>query len=513
MNTSIRSAALTLLFVTASVGLVGQPPQRATARQTTSTKTAATAASRSIREIVSELRRFHDESHDGVNGPLSPAVVRNLTALKHGLRDVIVETVAAQNTANVDPNALTAQMIDYLEREDVPVGDSGGYGVISRIEFRRPTEYPSWLVATTTVSIPYGEDTSLYLFELKGDSWRYALSLESNGYKGIYEAQGWLTYHVAPTTPGREPYLVTAEVSPSSASVWQALRLKVWRVGADPDHPRVLAKRSLSYCLDDAYYFSIRADGFGLIYLSESVDPELAGFRGVHYLEYVVSPRRAWVARELTIDPYNVIRKWAAQSWTLAQQSVDTSSKKGVLREWHRRMQNGHWACGPGYESVNHRLVEDKEQLLAVARCTEGQDEKPSAFAVLTASRSGFRIASISATKPSLPEMDYDGYFFAGIAGLTDPVPVSIVQPKWPANVPKTASQMKLRMSAVVDEHGEVTDDVSVLDWPDDQSGIVIPAIQALKKWKYAPGRRLCLSTNATIGQRRCRHPVLQRYR
>jgi len=41
-------------------------------------------------------------------------------------------------------------------------------------------------------------------------------------------------------------------------------------------------------------------------------------------------------------------------------------------------------------------------------------------------------------------------------------------------------------MSAVIDEYGGVID-VSVIDWPSKK--IVVPAIQAVKKWKYIPGR------------------------
>jgi hypothetical protein len=49
MNTSISFATLMLLLL-ANTGLLGQPPQ-------------PTARSRSIRDIVSELRRFHGEEN------------------------------------------------------------------------------------------------------------------------------------------------------------------------------------------------------------------------------------------------------------------------------------------------------------------------------------------------------------------------------------------------------------------------------------------------------------------
>jgi hypothetical protein len=466
MKASIAFAALMLLPL-ANTALLGQPPQR-------------TARSRSIRDIVSELRRFHgDENRDS---EVPPEVSRNLQALKHGLRDMIIQTLSEPNSATTEPNILATEVIEHLEREDVPVGDSGGYGVISKIEFRRPAEYPSWLVATTTVSIPYGEDTSLYIFDLKGGTWKYVLSQETDGYAEISGAQGWLTYRVA--SAGGRPYVMTADVSPAQASVWQALRLRVLRVGVDPDHPLMLAKRTLSYCLDDAYYFSVHADGFGLIYLDYAVDPELAGYRSVHYLEYAVSAKGAWVSRDIKIDPSDAIRRWVSSNWTAAQKSVDRLSA-GQLQEWHRRFRAEGWTCGPDEASLSHSVDDGEEQLLAVVDCSKRGDEKPSAFAVLRFGHSGVRIVTISGTKPSLPQGDET--YFAGVEGVTNPVPVSTPQPRWPVDVSEPARQVELRMSAVVDEHGRVTD-VGVLDWPDDQNKVIVPAIRALRKWEYRPG-------------------------
>jgi hypothetical protein len=53
-------------------------------------------------------------------------------------------------------------------------------------------------------------------------------------------------------------------------------------------------------------------------------------------------------------------------------------------------------------------------------------------------------------------------------------------------------------MSAVVDEHGRVTD-VAVLDWPNDQNKVIVPAIRALRKWEYRPGLRNGKPVNVQI--------------
>lgn len=474
MDSSMRSAALALLLLLLHAPLWGQPSPKV-----------AVTPSRSVRDIVSELRRSHTDPDKDAEEDVPPVVARNLKALKHGLRDMIVQTLAAPTAVSKKPDVLAAEVIEQLKREDVPVGDTGGYGVISGIKFRRPPEYPSWLIATTTVSIPYGEDTSLYLFELKDDAWKLALSQESNGYTAIRDAQGWLTYEVSPAPPGEKPYLITAEVSPASMSVWQALRLRILRVGPDAGHPTLLAKRTLSYCLDDSYYFSVDAGGFGLMYLDFAADQELAGYRSVHYLEYRVSGSHALVARDIVIDPYNVLRKWIAQNWTVARESIDSSATDD-LRGWHERMKTGSWSCGLGDPSLSDRRVAGHEQLFSTVACTKGKDSKPSEYVVLHATHNGFRIVNISNEKPDISEGV--STWRANIKGLTNPVPVLVPQPQWPTGVPRAAKELKLRMSVAVDEHGNVTD-VNLLDWPDDRYKVVVPAIEAVKTWKYKPGK------------------------
>jgi hypothetical protein len=447
---------------------------------------ASAAGDRPIRQVVSELRRFQGAADREMDVP--PRVRANLTALKHALRDVIVEVAASPDALTVATEVLNARVVERLEREGVPVGDEGGFGAIPKIEFRRPSEYPAWLIGTTSLSIPYGLDTSLYLFEIRGSSWKHVLTLESNGYTTISDAQGWLTYYVAPPAQGQKPYLVAADITPSSASVWQMLRVKVLRIGSTPATPLVLASRRLDYCLDDAYYFSMRANGFGLIYLTSAVDGELAGYRGVHYLEYAVDTNRASRVEEVTIDPYNVIGKWAAEDWLIALRSVDASAREG-LRDWHQRFRTDPWACGLGGVGVSHRVDGTREQLLAVAGCTQGGDKAPSAYVVFAAGRRGFQITSISNTKPELPEETGEIIYSAGGPGMTDPALQNSIRPKLPAGVTASGpAPVKVPFRIIVKEDGSVDPAVTVRSWPLSDDRIIVPAISAVRQWKYKPG-------------------------
>jgi len=458
---------------------------------------ASTAHERPIRRIVSELRRFQAGAHREMDVP--PRVAANLTSLKHALRDVIVDIAASPDAVNVATDVLVGRVVEHLEREDVPVGDEGGFGAIPNIEFRRPSEYPAWLIATTSLSIPYGLDTSLYLFEIRGGSWKHVLTVESNGYTTITGAQGWLTYYVALPLLGQKPYLVTADVTPAMASVWQELRLRVLRIGRTPETPAVLASRGLNYCLDDTYYFSIRPNGFGLIYLTSAVDGELAGYRGVHYLEYAVDANRASKIKEVTVDPYNVVRKWATEDWLIASRSVDASEREG-LREWHQRFRTDRWACGLGGLRVTHRLDSDREQLLAVATCTQGDDTASSAYVVFAAGRLGFRIVSISSTKPGLLEESGETIYGAGGSDLTDPVLENAVPPKLPPGVTGSGpTSVKIPFRIVVKQDGSVDPAVTIWNWPLNDVWIIVPAIKAVRQWKYKPGVKDGRPVNVSI--------------
>lgn len=327
-----------------------------------------------------------------------PDVAANLTALKHALRDLVIAAAAAPGAIETSAESLTANVINQVEDAGVPVGGDGVFGVISRIEFRRPERFPDWLLATTSLAIPYGVDTSLYLFEKSGNGWKYALALEANGYHEISAAQGGLTYYVSPMAEGKRPYLVTAEVTPWPTSVWQILRLRVLRIGRTPDRPLVLAARALSYCLDGDSFVSIRADRFSLIYEAEAADPALGGFRGVHYLEYAVGGGGARIARETAIDPDNWVRKWAARDWAMAGKSVK-SADADILRTWHTRFRAGRWSCG-GPTYLSQRTAGASDELLSVSQCNKGLERNPSEYVVIAAGHGGFRIDSISATKP-----------------------------------------------------------------------------------------------------------------
>ena len=435
----------------------------------------ATAA---IRDIVTRLR--HVQTHEG-DAIIPPSAISDLTALKHALRDLITNTVNV--ATDMPPEELQARVIAQLEREDVPVGDitgdDGGYGVITAINLARPKEYPGWLIATTSLAIPYGDDTSLYVYEIRTGAWQLAMSLESNGYDEISGAQGWLQYRVGLSLGGRVPFLVATDHNPWPTSNWQGLRLGVFQVSRRPEHPLRLVKRDLFYWISEPYQVSIRPGGFGLIYDGPSVPGVKDWNVAVHYREYAVSPGAAVLLRASAVDPNVFAGRWAQAPWSIASASVDEPARAGS-REWHDRLRQSRFPCLGGTE-LARRVSEGRERLLAITECS---DSTPVGYLVLRAGSQGFRIASISSNWPKWLPDEAPPSCTPAPPGETHPTVEQTVQPKLPDGFESGAVRLK-----VVAEAGGAVRSVHVIDWPD-RPGLVVPAIRAVRQWKFKPGTR-----------------------
>jgi hypothetical protein len=427
---------------------------------------------RSIRSVVSALR---GAKLDEVAIEVPPDVAQNLTTLKRALRSLIVEAVEAPANSALTPDALSIMVTRRLEDQDVPVGDTfGAYGAINSIRFERPKEYPGWLIAETSLSMPYSDDVSLYVFELRNGRWKQVMIVEANGYRWISEAQGSMEHKVLRSSTGT-PYLITSEVSASAASVWQRLRLRILRPGTRSEYPRVLARKALGYCLDEPYYFSIRENGFGLIYLGGVLDPNLVGYRGVHYLDATINNDDV-AMRETATDPSNLLERWITEPWSKASRRVSSSRE---LKGWHRRFQSEKWNCPPGDPMPYSR----NNELFASIGCGREDHDTPEAYVDLMPTVGGFLISNISRERLDAEASGHSVYF-GGSAEVIAPVVESTVRPKLPNNLTASA---KLRMTVTVDEKGTV-ESAGILDWPTDKIGVAVPALQAVRQWKFRPG-------------------------
>jgi TonB family protein len=428
-----------------------------------------------IRDIVARLRHV---PADG--GAVPPQASADLTALKHSLRDLISQTVGASGAIEAVPEELQARVIEQLEREDVPVGDEGEFGVITAIKLSQPREYPGWLAASVSLGIPYGDDTSLYVFQIRGDSWQLALTVETNGYDSIDGAQGWLQYRVACWSG--KPFLITTDHNPWPSSNLQGLRLKVLRVGPQPDHPIRLVSRSFTYYVGSEQV-SIRDGGVGLIYKGVSLKYRMGDLRSVRYVEYAVKAGAASVVTETAIDPSLFTYRWARTDWQTASAAVDPPAR-GEAREWYRRLRKWRFGCSDGPQ-LARQVTEGRERLLAGVGCSGPVDgDSPVGYAVLRPGPRGFRIVSISSSRPEWFGVYTRPSCTPAPSGQTHPTAEQTVQPELPNGI----ASGTVRLRVTIDAEGSVYA-AEVLDWPD-QPGLVVPAIRAARQWKFKPATR-----------------------
>lgn len=349
------------------------------------------AANADIRDIVTRLR---SANADGMDVPSQVAL--DLKELKHAIRDIIVQTVTAPENSQSSAGDVTARVIEQL---GVPLQDEAGYGRIDGIELSRPAEYSHWLIASVSLQIPYGVDTSLYVFEERGAGWRLAMAVETNGYRSIDGAQGWLTYRVGISAEGGLPFLVTSEVTPSMASIWQGLRLRAFRVGAHPDRPVVLVRRLLGINIVQSYQVAVHNGGFALLYEGSAAEPDQSIWPGVRYLEYSLGAGAAKRVIETAVDPIVWIHRWAWHPWTEASAMVDSAGREAA-RPWHEPLRSHEWGCGLGGVQLSTRVDAGREVLYAVVPCEHVDNNTPSVYAVFRGGSQGFRLATLSVRPP-----------------------------------------------------------------------------------------------------------------
>lgn len=430
------------------------------------------------------------ETEDTDGGLVPPEAARLLRTEKRLLRGLIARVLASPKALDASSATLRDRVVAAIGREGVPVGETIGnrFGAIEAIELRRSEENRSWLVATTTLSIPCGQDTSVYLFEADGDHWRLVLVDEADGYASIDEAHGELTYEASPVAPGTKPFLVVADVNPWCSSNWQTMRYRVLRPGASPEKPVRLSSGSASVFDADCGVkrFLLRPDGFTFVY------QDMTRGNTTHSAFFVDARVRgntvlAKTRREL--DPDAWFYGWESMDPTAAAASVDASIRKraetwreklaGARYDWDERSMDFSVGSGP----------EGRELRVAVL----GGDlpsPLPKRLRLTFADRStGFVLVGI---EPGPDELcGGSSVYVPDGTTVTPPVPIRSSQaaPVPPASMRTQGIRRKVKVTLVVDADGTVRS-VDVADPKDLEGGVGLAAIEAVRKWRFEPGRR-----------------------
>lgn len=277
-----------------------------------------------------------------------------LKTLKHQLRDLITEIINSEPNSTATPEELEARVLSTLRRAGVEVGPSGDYpwyGQISEIAIRRPEAHEKLLAVTTTVEISCGNDTSLYLFERKDDSWELILALEANDYEMVRDAQGLFAYGLSePDTKGRW-FLVAVDITPWCTSSWQTIRYKVLTAGPSPAEPSVLFDEQESVWLggEEIHRLAVESGGFTLSFWSWHRLDYTRNNRA-YLRKFTVSGNTVTRVPPLALLPQDFLDEWISLPWSAAAQWVKASAVSQFAR-WHSRLQHLPYESGYHYSS------------------------------------------------------------------------------------------------------------------------------------------------------------------
>lgn len=202
---------------------------------------------------------------------------------------------------------------------------------LESLSLTQPPGYPQFIVATTTLPVPFGDHTSLYLLEKKPSGW--TLVLQQAG-----DAQMGLDWRIS-SPAGEEPFLVTASTRPAEWGSWQPLRLRVMRPGPDPAHPIVLLDAADSFQISEPWLLSAEGGSFLLRYQGHyHLDARRWGRFKV--ARFVV--RGDTVTREdpiaETADEF--VDEWFSLPWKEARRWTPTAERTR-LKKWHDRLNAG----------------------------------------------------------------------------------------------------------------------------------------------------------------------------
>ncbi len=450
----------------------------------------------SLEDLVQRLRSIPvAESPPTVE--VTPNTGSDITKLKHALRDLLVRVMRAPEAHLLEPTGIRARVIDELHRQGLPVGLEDmwdGFGSIQEIEIERPRENPSWLVATTRLSLPCGgNDSSLYLFEERGGHWALVLQCEENGYSLISDAHGWLGYDVAPLAHGSAPFLVVSWAASKCAGCWNVRSFEVLRPGPTPAHPIVMGSGSahLYECDYEPYLFALGSGRIALIYRGDTTHDDRAGCASVKFTEGVVVGDRVSFRKPVDVDPDFWLDDWRQLDWHAAAQLVEPRVRESA-RAWHARLRDAEASC----DKVETRLVrsagDGNARLQCVVGCSGLKPPLPgTVYLVLEPRSSGFQLASVGTARPELPSYEGETVYLGGRPGLTDPtlIPESRTLPILSSDARAAGIRTEVRLALVVGEDGRVRI-LGLLDPSQLTHGIGLAAIDAVKSWRFQPGTK-----------------------
>lgn len=204
----------------------------------------------SISQTIEALSRIKVKALvSDIPAPVKPL----LTELKQELLKLITETINDESLNGKSPEGVKVKIISKLKKVGIMLPDKDkeetekpeySYSEIQDITIEKSPHHDNLLVATTTLWVMCGHDTSFYIFKREEGKWNLLLAEEASNYDDITGAHSLFGYSISPPDKKGRFFVVTADVNPWCSSNWQELRYKVLRIGKKPYSPKVLLNKS-----------------------------------------------------------------------------------------------------------------------------------------------------------------------------------------------------------------------------------------------------------------------------
>jgi len=303
--------------------------------------------SNNITETIQQMRRVRVVEDPSIDLPYEvPAEVRPLlTQLKHGLRDLLGETLNSAPTAS--PSRLRSNLLTRLSASGVRLADRREYksieevppftyGGIWDITLHKPKGHRNLVAAVTTLEIGCGTDSSLYLFERRKAGWDLILAVESNGYVEVRNAHGSFEFGVSPPDQNGNWFVVATSITPWCTSNWRSLRYQVLRPGSSAYEPRIQfdASEGIYVGVDEPLHLRVSRNDFSVDH-ADWFDLDNGLHNRMHLRRFTVKGDKVTRVPPLALAPHDFLDEWTQLAWADAARWV-SPGRAALLQEIHK---------------------------------------------------------------------------------------------------------------------------------------------------------------------------------
>ena len=263
-----------------------------------------TALALSIAATLGALRGIDAGPEDGCPFDVPPAARVLLANVKADVRDMAAALLP--ETAG-DAKRLQRAMNDALANAGALEKCNQWYGQLEPLEVTSPGD--GLIAVVARPDIPFGSDAALFLFRHDRGGWQLVLDRENNGYEDIAGAAGSFQFHVSPPDGRGARLVLTADINPSCASMWQGLRWDVHRIDPDGRTAARIAGGTEFIYLDGPIDLAVAPDGFSVDYTGASIDPG-RGSRQYHRHYRIDSGDRIVRVEPIATTPLEYVEEW-----------------------------------------------------------------------------------------------------------------------------------------------------------------------------------------------------------